>query len=88
MRFIKKQPDGNTNHFLTLKIFALFLEKTELKEIELEISLRWSKIIRRTDDVFHAIGLIIESLKEISKDLSQGIKFDIKINELSEKIPP
>nr|KAJ0228616.1 hypothetical protein LSAT_V11C100011940 [Lactuca sativa] len=35
-----------------------------------------------------AVGLIIESLKEISKDLSEGIKFDMKINELSEKIPP
>ncbi|KAJ9538564.1 hypothetical protein OSB04_031297 [Centaurea solstitialis] len=43
----------------------------------------------RSDDGFNnAIGLITESLKEVSKDLSQGIKFDMKINELSEKIPP
>ncbi|KAJ9538116.1 hypothetical protein OSB04_030849 [Centaurea solstitialis] len=42
----------------------------------------------RSDDGFNnAVGLITESLKEISKDLSQGIKFDMKINELSEKIP-
>ncbi|KAJ9549302.1 hypothetical protein OSB04_021845 [Centaurea solstitialis] len=43
----------------------------------------------RSDDGFNnAVGLITESLKEISKDLSQGIKFDMKINELSDKIPP
>ncbi|KAI3496549.1 hypothetical protein L1887_38914 [Cichorium endivia] len=43
----------------------------------------------RSDDGFNnAVGLITESLKEISKDLSQGIKLDMKINELSEKIPP
>ncbi|CAI9259261.1 unnamed protein product [Lactuca saligna] len=42
-RYIKKRLDGNTKHFLIMKIFALFLEKTELKEIELEISWRWNK---------------------------------------------
>jgi hypothetical protein len=42
-RFIKTLQDGKTRAFLTLKIFALFLGKTELREIELEILLRWSK---------------------------------------------
>ncbi|KAI3708695.1 hypothetical protein L2E82_38050 [Cichorium intybus] len=52
-------------------------------------SVRSKKRKTRSDDGFNnAVGLITESLKEISKDLSQGIKLDIKINELSEKIPP
>ena len=43
----------------------------------------------RSDEGFNkVVGLITESIKEISMDLIQGIKFDMKINELSEKIPP
>ncbi|CAI9274321.1 unnamed protein product [Lactuca saligna] len=61
---------------------------TSVQNDETSPSVRSNKRKRRVDDVFHnTIGLITESLKEISKDLSQGIKFDMKINELSEKIP-
>ena len=35
----------------------------------------------------NVVSLITESLNEISNDLSQGIKFDIKINKLREKNP-
>ncbi|KAE8730112.1 TMV resistance protein N-like [Hibiscus syriacus] len=43
----------------------------------------------QSDEGFNnAVSLITESLKEISKDLSQGIKFDMKINELSDNVPP
>ncbi|CAI9289200.1 unnamed protein product [Lactuca saligna] len=128
-RFIKKRLDENTNLFVTMKIFALFLEKTKLKEnrakdfiameqdvnLEEEMqksdddileseeishnttvqneetspSVRSNKRKRCADDVFHnVVGLITESLKEISKDLNPCITFDMKINELSEKIPP
>ncbi|KAI3509347.1 hypothetical protein L1887_24560 [Cichorium endivia] len=52
-------------------------------------SVRSKKRKTRSDDGFNnAVGLITESLKEISKDLSQGIQLDMKINELSEKILP
>ncbi|CAI9289344.1 unnamed protein product [Lactuca saligna] len=62
--------------------------KTEQNE-ETSPCVRTNKRIRCIDDVFYnAVGLVTECLKEISKDLSQGIKFDMKINELSEKIPP
>ncbi|CAH1421094.1 unnamed protein product [Lactuca virosa] len=51
-------------------------------------SVRSKKRKNRSDEGFNkAVGLITESLKEISKDLSEGIKFDMNINELSEKIP-
>ncbi|KAL7583409.1 uncharacterized protein At2g29880-like [Lactuca sativa] len=61
---------------------------TTVQNEETSPSVRSNKRKRHADDVFNnAVGLITESLKEISKDLSQGIKFDMKINELSEKIP-
>lgn len=45
-------------------------------------SVRFKKRKTRSDDGFNnAVGLITESLKEISKDLSQGIKLDMKITE-------
>jgi len=62
---------------------------TNLQHDETSPSVISRKRKSRSDDGFNnAVGLITESLKEISKDLSQGIKFDMKINELSEKIPP
>ena len=62
---------------------------TNLQHDETSPSVISRKKKSRSDDGFNnAVGLITESLKEISKDLSQGIKFDMKINELSEKIPP
>ncbi|XP_023761072.1 uncharacterized protein LOC111909479 [Lactuca sativa] len=62
---------------------------TSVQNDETSPSVRSNKRKRPADDVFHnVVGLITESLKEISKDLSECIKFDVKINELSEKIPP
>nr|KAJ0186515.1 hypothetical protein LSAT_V11C900502720 [Lactuca sativa] len=62
---------------------------TTVQNEETSPSVRSNKRKQHADDVFHnAVGLISESIKEISKDLSQGIKFDMKNNELSEKIPP
>ncbi|KAJ9542816.1 hypothetical protein OSB04_029322 [Centaurea solstitialis] len=61
---------------------------TNLQNDETSPSVISRKRKSRSDDGFNnAVGLITESLKEISKDLSQGIKFDMKINELGEKIP-
>ncbi|KAJ9538668.1 hypothetical protein OSB04_031401 [Centaurea solstitialis] len=61
---------------------------TNLQNDETSPSVISRKRKSRSDDGFNnAVGLITESLKEISKDLSQGIKFDMKMNELSEKIP-
>ncbi|CAH1453464.1 unnamed protein product [Lactuca virosa] len=71
-----------------------FLESEEIRHNtivqneETSPSVLSNKRSRHTYDVFHnAVGLITEILKEMSKELSQGIKFDMKINELSEKIP-
>ncbi|KAJ9542050.1 hypothetical protein OSB04_028556 [Centaurea solstitialis] len=61
---------------------------TNLQNDEASPSVISRKRKSRSDDGFNnAVGLITESLKEISKDLSQGIKFDMKINEMSDKIP-
>ncbi|KAJ9567230.1 hypothetical protein OSB04_003196 [Centaurea solstitialis] len=61
---------------------------TNLQNDETSPSVISRKRKSRSDNGFNnVVGLITESLKEISKDLSQGIKFDMKINELSEKIP-
>ncbi|CAI9300992.1 unnamed protein product [Lactuca saligna] len=62
---------------------------TAVQHDETSPSVRSKKRKNRSDEGFNkAVGLITETLKEISKDLSEGIKFDMKINELSEKIPP
>ncbi|KAJ9541612.1 hypothetical protein OSB04_028118 [Centaurea solstitialis] len=61
---------------------------TNLQNDETSPNFISSKRKSRSDYVFNnAVGLIAESLKEISKDLSKGIIFDMKINELSENIP-
>nr|KAJ0204031.1 hypothetical protein LSAT_V11C500297030 [Lactuca sativa] len=54
---------------------------TTMQNEETSPSVRSNKRKCCIDDVFHnAVGLITKSLKEISKDLSKGIKFDMKIN--------